>query len=121
MICGHVELTIDTLEPRDIAKAMLKFWLYQAEQARQQHAATSIKVDHAKQANKEAERQYKDSDDLGFGPILPFSQSEIDQLTNRVPPLKKNLDEANAMAGYFINFITDKAHPDDQTRINNPI
>lgn len=110
MICGHVELTMESLEPRDVAKAMLKFWLYQSEQARQQHSAAALKIEHANQANKEAKRQWDESDDFGFGPVLPFDETDIKNLHSRLPALKQNLEEANAMAGYIINFITDKAH-----------
>jgi len=110
MICHHVELTMETTEPRDVAKAMLKFWLFQVEQARQQYSAASLKVEHAGRANKEARRQYDESDDFGFGPVLPFSDSDIERLKDRLPALEKNLEEANAMAGYIVNFITDKAH-----------
>lgn len=110
MICAHVELTLETLEPRDVAKAMLKFWLYQSEQARAQHSAVALKIEHAGRANREATRQWQESDDFGFGPILPFSESEIRRLESQVPPLQKNLEEANAMAGYIVNYITDRAH-----------
>lgn len=113
MICQRIELTMNTLEPRDIAKAMLKFWLFQHEQARQHYTAASLKIEHAQRANEEARQRWQKSDELGFGPHLPFKETYILSLVNRLPALKKNLEEANAMLGYIINFITDKAHSKD--------
>lgn len=113
MICEYVELGLDSLDNRDIAKAMLRFWQYQAEQARQHCAAVRLQVEHAHAANNEAIEEWKQSDDLGFDPRLPFSDGEIARLSDRLPTLQQNLKEANAMAGYIINFITDRAHPQD--------
>lgn len=114
MICEHITLTLDTLEPRDMAKAMLKFWLYQAEQARQAYSACFHKIRSCKDANDRATADWRDSDDgvgFGFGPSLPFTTTEIEREEQRLPLLKQNLDEANAMVGYMVNYITDRAHP----------
>lgn len=111
MICEYIELTLESLDHRDVAKAMLKFWLYQAEQARQHYSAGSAKVKHADRANEEAREEWKRSDDFGFGPHLPFPEAEINRMRSRLPSLKQNWEEAQAMAGYIINYITDKAHP----------
>ena len=115
MICTHIELTLETTQPRDVAKAMMKFWLYQAEQARQQHSAGANKAEACERANRQAEQEWRDSGDgvgFGFGPLLPFSKSEIQGHKDRLPQLGAYLKEAKAMAGYMVNYITDKAHPE---------
>jgi hypothetical protein len=115
MICTHIELTLETTQPRDVAKAMLKFWLYQAEQARQQHSVGANKAEACERANRRAEQEWRDSDDgggFGFGPSLPFSKSEIQQHKDRLPQLEAHLKEANHMAGYMVNYITARAHPE---------
>lgn len=114
MICTHIELTLETTQPRDVAKAMLKFWLYQAEQARQQHSAAVSKVEACERANKQVEQEWRDSDDgggFGFGPQMPFSKQDIEYHRDQIPKLYTNWMEAKAMAGYMVNYITDKAHP----------
>ena len=120
MICTHIELTLETTQPRDVAKAMLKFWCYQAEQARQQHCIGAHKAEACKRANRQAEQEWRDSDDgagFGFGgPALPYSESEIQQHKDRLPKLEADLKEAKAMAGYMVNYITDKAHPATKAR-----
>ena len=113
MICTHVELTLETTQPRDVAKSMLKFWLYQAEQARQQHCLGAHKIEACERANRLALEEWRNSDDGGgFVPGLPFSESEIQGHKDRLPLLTTNLMEAKAMAGYMVNYITDKAHPE---------
>ena len=115
MICTHIELTLETTQPRDVAKAMLKFWHYQAEQARQQHSAAVSKVEACGRANRQAEQEWRDSDlggGFGFGPELPFSEQEIKHHKDKLPKLEAHLKEAKAMAGYMVNYITDKAHPE---------
>lgn len=111
MICERIELRLESTDDRDVAKAMLKFWLYQAEQARQHHQAMSSKIDAALKANEEATEEWRKSDEFGFGPHLPFTESWIERMKDRLPELKRNHEEATAMAGYIINYITDKAHP----------
>jgi hypothetical protein len=49
---------------------------------------------------------------FGFGPELPFSESEIQGHKDRLPKLLTDLEEAKAMAGYMVNYITNKAHPE---------
>ena len=111
MICEYIELRLESLDNRDLAKAMLKFWLYQAEQARQHHSACAAGLKHAELANEQATEEWRKSDEFGFGPVLPFSNDYLERERNRLPVLKANHEEAKAMAGYVINFITDKAHP----------
>lgn len=110
MICEHIELHLESMDDRDLAKGMMKFWLYQAEQARQHYQATSSQIDAALRANEEATEEWRKSDEFGFGPHLPFTKSWIEQLQDRLSRLKRNHDEARAMAGYIINYITDRAH-----------
>lgn len=115
MICTHIELSVETTQPRDVAKAMLKFWTYQAEQARQGHSACVAQIEACERANRQAEQEWRNNDDgcgFGFGPELPFSEAEIQQHKDRLPKLEANLEEAVAMAGYMVNYITDKAHPE---------
>jgi hypothetical protein len=115
MICTHVELTLETTQPRDVAKAMLKFWLYQAEQARQDHSTCASKIQACERANRQAEQEWRDSDDgggFGFGPSLPFREADIQHHKDGMPRLATHLKEAKAMAGYMVNYITDKAHPE---------
>jgi hypothetical protein len=113
MICTHIELTLETTQPRDVAKAMLKFWLYQAEQARQQHSICAHKIVTCRAANKQFYQEFRDRADARFGgPCLPFSEDEIQQHKDRLPQLEAHLKEAKAMAGYMVNYITDRAHPE---------
>lgn len=112
MICGHIELTIETTTPKDLAKAMLRFWQYQAEQARQYHAACKHRLEAGLMANERAKEEYRKNDDFGFGPALPFSDAEIARCKGLIPGMEKNLEEANSMAGYMINYITERAHPE---------
>jgi len=108
----HITLTLETTEARDVAKAMLRFWLYQKELARQSHTACKGRLEAGLRANEQALAEWRASDDLGFGgPKMPYSEAEIQQSETRLPACKKNMEEANAMAGYMINFITGKAHP----------
>lgn len=111
MICEHIELRLESLDNRDVAKAMLKFWTYQHDQARQQYTAVACRLESAHRANEQAREEWRRSDELGFGPTLPFSEGEIKGLESRMPALEKNLQEAKHMLGYIINFITDRAHP----------
>ena len=115
MICTHVELTLETTQPRDVAKAMLKFWHYQAEQARQQHSVGFNKIEACERANRQAVQEWRNSDNgggFGFGPKLPFSEADIQHHKDSLPLLETHLKEAKAMAGYMVNYITDKAHPE---------
>jgi|GEM_PF-5454968 len=115
MKCTHVELTLETTQPRDVAKAMLKFWLYQAEEARQAHCSCISQIGACERANRQAEQEWQSNDEgvgFGFGPALPFSKAEIQHHKDRLPKLNANLKEANAMAAYMVNYITDKAHPE---------
>jgi len=115
MICTHIELTLETTQPRDVAKAMLKFWLYQAEQARQQHSVGFNKIEACERANRQAVQEWRNSDNgggFGFGPKLPFSEADIQHHKDSLPLLETHLKEAKAMAGYMVNYITDKAHPE---------
>jgi len=94
---------------------MLRFWIYQAEQARQQHTACGSKIEACERANRQTEQAWRNSDDgmgFGFGPSLPFSEGEIQHHKDELPRLEKHLKEAKAMAGYMVNYITDKAHPE---------
>jgi hypothetical protein len=119
MICTHIELTLETTQPRDVAKAMLKFWLYQAEEARQQHSLCAHKIVAYKRANRLAEQEWRDNDNgggFGFGPSLPFSEGEIQRYKDSLPQLEAHLKEAKAMAGYMVNYITDKAHPESSAK-----
>lgn len=117
MICEHVQLTMESTQPRDISKAMLKFWLYQAEQAKRNYEACTGRLEAGKRANKQAAKDWRESDDVGLGfggPPKPFSDHEIAHCERRDPILKQQLKEANAMAGYMINYITDAAHPEEE-------
>jgi hypothetical protein len=113
MICEHIELTMESTQPRDIAKSMLKFWLYQAERARQRYAACKNRLEAGKEANKQALEEWRNNEAIGFWhvPAMPFSEEEIERYESRLPALDSNLSEANAMAAYIINYVTDKAHP----------
>ena len=118
MYCEGIELRVESLQPRDVAKAMLRFWLYQHEQARQARCACESRLEGGLRANRMAKREYEQSDQglgYGFGFQKPFSDNEIQQCKDQLPGFQKNEREANAMAGYMINFITDKAHPCDST------
>jgi hypothetical protein len=115
MICTHVELTLETTQPRDVAKAMLKFWVYQAEQARQEHCIGASKAEECERVNMRVKEEWRNSDEgggFGFGPQLPYSEAEIRRYKDELPRLEKHLKEAKAMAGYMVNYITDKAHPE---------
>jgi hypothetical protein len=112
MICKHVELTMETTEPRDVAKAMLKFWLFQAEETRQDYSIAVNKIAACEQANARARQDWEDECVGGFSTLrLPYPESEIQMFKGRIPAVEANLKEAKAMAGYMLNFITDKAHP----------
>ena len=115
MICNHVELTMQTTEPRDVAKAMIKFWLYQHEQAKIQYEACRGRLEGGKRANKAAAEAWAEDDEcVGFGgPPKPFSDNEIEVCERNLPRLKKYLVEAIAMAGYMVNYITEKAHENE--------
>ena len=118
MICTHVELTMETTEPRDVAKAMLKFWLYQLEGTRQDYSIAKNKANACRRANAEAQAEWESNCEFagGFsGPRLPWTDCQIKAFENQVPEAEKNWEEAKAMAGYMINFITDKAHPQEET------
>lgn len=118
MNCEPVTLTIDSLDDRDISKAMLKYWLYQAEQARQRYSAAASRLESAQRANAEVQSAWEAEDTLDFrGPMLPFSKQELDRMTAALPEVKKNWEESTAMAGYFVNFLTDKAHPLTETEV----
>ena len=116
MICTHIELTMDTTQPRDVAKAMLKFWRYQAEQARQQYSICTHVLSSYERANEQAIQDYRraneDSCGWGGGPALPYSKAEIERQEALLPTVTKHYEEARAMLGYIVNFITDRAHPE---------
>jgi len=114
MICTHTELTLETMQPRDVAKAMLKFWLYQAEQANQRHSACANEIKACERANRQTEQEWRGGVDSFGGPcpILPYNESETQYLKDKLPNLEAHLKEAKAMAGYMVNYITDKAHPE---------
>lgn len=115
MICKHVELTMDTTQPRDVAKAMLRFWQFQCEQSRQELASDESKLEHMGLANERAVEEWRKNDELGFGgPSVPYSTLEIERVRSRIPQLKKHHREARALYGYMLNFITDKAHPESE-------
>jgi len=114
MICKHIELSMETTEPRDVAKAMLKFWQYQLEEARQDHSIAANKADACRMANMQARDEWERDCEFtgGFsGPRLPWTECQIKAFEDKVPEAEKRLKEARAMAGYIINFITDRAHP----------
>lgn len=116
MLCTQVTLKLESTQPRDVAKAMLKFWLYQEEQARQKYVACENKIIACKQANKRTEESWRANDNdgfgFGFGPSLLFDASYIASYERELPLLKAEHEEAKSMAGYMINYITDKAHPE---------
>lgn len=113
MYCESIELTMETTQPRDVAKAMLRFWQFQFEQARQKVSASEAKANHMRLANKQAEEDWrKDGDASFFGPSVPYPTLEIERVDRSLPKLHRQYQEAKAMYGYMINFITDKAHPE---------
>jgi hypothetical protein len=97
---------------------MLKFWLYQEEQARQKYAACENKIYACKRANERTKESWQSNNEdfgLGYGPILPFDGHYIASYEKELPLLKAEYEEAKCMAGYMINYITDRAHPEQQT------
>lgn len=117
MICKYVELIISSTEPRDIAKGMLKFWMFQQEEARREESSCRLQIDGCLRANRVAVDEWRNTDDcLGFsGPPKVHSDAEIETLRGRLPALQKHLHEANHMVGYMLNFVTDKAHPEQSS------
>jgi len=114
MICEHIELSMRTTKTRDVAKAMLKFWIYQRERARSAYISSDNRADSMKRANQGAAAEWKSNSDdfVGFGgPPKPYSDSEIATAETQAPIDKKHYQEADAMYRYMLDFITNKAHP----------
>ena len=94
----------DPTDNKEVAKAIFNFFLWQYDQALIEEINTRCEANAFKAANEAAEREYKESQEMGWGPELPYSEATIKLKEEEVVRAQKSLAEARA----FLNFIRDR-------------
>lgn len=103
MIFHTVRGDLKSADPKDVATAIFDFFQWQYNQAREEHVNLNCELNAFRAANTAAEREYRDSGDLGWA-RLPYTEAQIKLKEEQVKTAHHSLNEARL----FLNFIRDR-------------
>jgi hypothetical protein len=104
MTFHQVNASLKATDNKEVAKTILDFFIYQHTQAFQEEINTRCELNACKAANTAAEREYKESQELGFGARLPYDAYNIEQKEKELERAQRDLVEAKAL----LDFIRDR-------------
>lgn len=107
MIFHLVQGELKSHEPKDVAKSIFDYFVWQHRAAIQHEIETRSRYNSAVAANHAAQTEY-DKEDMGgvggFEAHLPYSDQELKKMQRDSEISKKDLDDARAL----LNFIRDR-------------
>jgi hypothetical protein len=101
MMFETVYASFDPADKKEVAKSILDFFIFQYQRALERYINCKGVAEGNIFANKMAQDAYHQSDDIGWGPKLPYSERDIELNKKEEEKAKKDLDETKAL----LNFI----------------
>jgi len=86
--------------PEGCAQAVFDIFFYEYTQAFQEEVNARCNVEACKSANEAAEREYKESNELGFGARLPYQTIDIEIKEREAKAASFRLKEAKAVMDF---------------------
>ncbi len=112
MVRAKVPLTKENASDhkRLVAKAFHDFLLWQYKDAAQEKINAQCKVNAFKGANAAAEREYRESNEIGFGGRLPlpYSEAQIKLQEGEAARAEENVYALKIMLDYYVETLINK-------------
>lgn len=108
MIFERVRGELNSDDPKDTARVVFDFFVWQYETAIRNEIAARCDFNAAVDANRAAEQAYKDENQLGFGSRLPYSEHVLKMKEYDAKKALKNREDAKKLLDFMRDRFLDK-------------
>ena len=101
MIFERVQAVLKSDDPKEIAKVLFDFFMWQYENAIRNEIAERCDYNAAVVANEAAAQAYKDENQLGWGPKLPYEAHVLKMKKDEATRALKNREDAKKLMDFL--------------------
>jgi hypothetical protein len=113
VIFQTVQVEATPENPNKLAKTIYDMLRWQYQMALRLEVDERCKLNGFKAANEAAEREYKESQEMGFGAKLPYTEQVIKMQAERAAEALENLNGHRQLLDFFVlHFIDEAITPD---------